>query len=594
MRLSRHWDWVLRHMDTQSLPLNAWLTALFFKLAGASFTSLWILPALESLLTVLLAFWVAERFLGERAAWPIAFLLATSFWASYVARFSMQSNTMLLVELMGLHLLGSFLDQKSGPRSWVGAGALGLVAAAGFYSYPAYYPVGVLIVWIVAARSGWGLGPWKGSFWTFVLVLGVAMLPLAWDLAIQGSGNYLHGISVLGNPWGRDQWKIVGSYLGSIALFEPKEGDYLPVGGPFLNYMLGLLFLAGTWKAYARRKEPAVLFLAAAFLLSLVPALLTRSLEYLRLSAAMPFAFAFCGLGLEWVWREARGRRRWVLVAILLLSSAWEGWRLFAIYPGEWSTPSSRWAENIKSVRGYRAYQVLRHWEREKGPGSFLANLGTQVLDQSLAFATFSTDACRCPVPGGPRWVAVIVNLHYRPFLTHRFPEGRAYGLDWEGRGRYGGDMIFVVPPTDGNSHDLQHWVRLDRELAHSTEMVLERSVSGPRSAILKELSDRAPMAGADPFLASCLWEKIYTQLNYEVAYGERPMKDDIGPLILTLRRALSEGYPLAHLYNELGSLEWRAGLIPEAKKAFRAALAAPLNRTKAAQHLRQIELETR
>jgi len=41
-------------------------------------------------------------------------------------------------------------------------------------------------------------------------------------------------------------------------------------------------------------------------LAALVPALLTRSLEYLRLSAAIPFAAALCALGVDWLWDYAR------------------------------------------------------------------------------------------------------------------------------------------------------------------------------------------------------------------------------------------------------------------------------------------------
>jgi hypothetical protein len=55
---------------------------------------------------------------------------------------------------------------------------------------------------------------------------------------------------------------------------------------------------------------------------------------------------------------------------------------------------------------------------------------------------------------------------------------------------------------------------------------------------------------------------------------------------IETLRDGLREGYPAAHLYNHLGFLWLLRQNEPEAKKAFRQALKAPINLTDSALHL--------
>ena len=221
-----------------------------------------------------------------------------------------------------------------------------------------------------------------------------------------------------------------------------------------------------------------------------------------------------------------------------------------------------------------------------------MGNLITKVLDQSLATAAYSFNTAANPKYGfdDSHWVAAITNLHYKPFLQARFPEARVYNLDLEGVEPYGGDILFLAPITAGNRNVFAAWFEMDQRLKAVTTLIVDRSESGPRTQILEELAKRSPFTRDDPFLESCLWEEIYTQLNYEIAWGEVKPQDNIVERVNVLRQALKKGYPVAHLWNELGNLYWLTGNIPQARLAFEEAIRAPLNKTKAREHLRLLD----
>jgi Flp pilus assembly protein TadD len=80
-----------------------------------------------------------------------------------------------------------------------------------------------------------------------------------------------------------------------------------------------------------------------------------------------------------------------------------------------------------------------------------------------------------------------------------------------------------------------------------------------------------------DPFLESLLDEKlfIYDMSNHDALQA---LKD--------MQRALTLGFPAAHLYNNLGVLWFTLGNYANARESFKAALHAPLNHTQAALNL--------
>ncbi len=594
IRLMSRWDWTLRQLGFLVTPLSNWGMALFFQVLGPSLKSLWLYPALESSLAVGAGYLAARQFLNQRTSLVFAIFMAGSFWPAYAAKFALPLDAMLLMENLSFLALGVFLNHKGL------AGRPALAALVGFLTGLVFYaslPCGLIaavISFAMAARCLTAGGPRRGGYLSlgcYAGVLAAALAPLFLDILARGMGNY--NTSALATHWDAQQARVAGAYLGSIFLSRPgAAGDYSPIGGAFLNPVLTLFFLAGLVKMWVSRKEPLFQGLGWCLLLALGPTFLTGSLEYFRTANAMPFALALGAIGADSIFEILAPPKRLWLCALIALSLAWDGYRLLVLYPGEWSVPNSNWAENYKSIRGWRAFGVLSYWEKNRGPGCYLGNLDTQTLDQSLAIATFPFNAAENGKYSleDSGWVAVLTNLHYMPFLKTRFPECRIYSLDWEHKGRYGGDVLFVAPMSGPNRPVFLKWFALNQKLQESTDEIMDRYQSGPRNAILEELGRQEAYAQGDPFLESCLWEKIYTQLNYEVAWGEVPFTANRPALAYALREALQKGYPAAHLWNELGNILWTAGRTAEAKQAFENALRAPLNLTKAAEHLRQLQ----
>jgi tetratricopeptide (TPR) repeat protein len=93
-----------------------------------------------------------------------------------------------------------------------------------------------------------------------------------------------------------------------------------------------------------------------------------------------------------------------------------------------------------------------------------------------------------------------------------------------------------------------------------------------------------------DRFLESCLWEQVFNSYNSDAAYGDHRMKEDFQGALASLEMALKKGYPAAHFYNELGSMEALVGNRPEAIRDFKRAIQSPFNATAAAENLKAVE----
>jgi tetratricopeptide (TPR) repeat protein len=94
-------------------------------------------------------------------------------------------------------------------------------------------------------------------------------------------------------------------------------------------------------------------------------------------------------------------------------------------------------------------------------------------------------------------------------------------------------------------------------------------------------LNQLSPLFQTNPWLQSIYWEKKALLDS---------MESRLPDVVEDLQKALKKGYPAAHLYDEEGLfLEW-TGQREKAKVFFEQALRLPLNHTRAAQHLAELE----
>lgn len=577
----RHWKWTLSLGNDGAPPLYYWGLAGFFKWFGVSLTSLWVFPALVSLLTLPLTYGVARnRFSPFFSAW-IAFFLASSFWAAYGARFSESPVLLIPVECLSFGMLSRFLSARTDrEKFWAGLG-LGIVVGIGFY---VYFPFAM-----VAAAVCFGLmpdlgkkssGSWKARL-AFLLILGVVLLPLALSLLRGRSGGYY--LSWIGGAEGGALWRqavLSLSYLSGIFWGTIVEGDYGPVWGGFFNPIESTFFFMGLIELFRRRQLRSSQWLGIALLLTLVPGVVTHSVEFFRIIGFLPLGIWVIAWGacVPFPWK---GLSRPFLFSLLVLSAALNGWHLFRKYPEAWAAPGARWAVNIKSIEYYGAYQVLRDLAAREGPGAVLEEFQPDNYDRSLTIAIYSFNTAENPAYGfaDSKWVAVLTNVHYGPFLLKRFPRSRVFPLPHEPSVQYGGDVLWVVPVDSSDRAVLGKWFEADQALKRASRDMVERRFRGSRDRILADLAACLDLMRDDPFLWTLYWDKRHVQEDLQAAYGDVPMDRIYGQSLFCLRQALAKGYPAAHLYNELGTFLELGGDWKGAAVAFRAALRAPPTR---------------
>ena len=117
----------------------------------------------------------------------------------------------------------------------------------------------------------------------------------------------------------------------------------------------------------------------------------------------------------------------------------------------------------------------------------------------------------------------------------------------------------------------------------------MDRKEHQLRDEILDALRPLESHAGQDPFLASCYWEKIHVQYNLQAAYGDATLQSIYAGSLGAVQQAIRQGYPAAHLYNELGVLLELGQRPTEAREAYLKATQAPLDVTPARQNLLKI-----
>src|SRR5688572_25120983 len=124
-----------------------YLMAGVFLVAGPSPVTIKLTSALIGIATVLVTYFAASRFLGERAGLCAAALIAVSRWHVTFSRMGFRAILApLWVSLVALALWWLVKRRTRGA-----AALFGFVVGAGFYTYPAYWAVPPALALIAAA-----------------------------------------------------------------------------------------------------------------------------------------------------------------------------------------------------------------------------------------------------------------------------------------------------------------------------------------------------------------------------------------------------------------------------------------------------------
>ncbi len=586
IELIENGDWHFFYSYAQWPPLFVWSLGTFFKILGPSLETLWLFPAILSLLTIPLAFAAAKAFFSETFAFVFICLWAFNFEPLYLGRFCQGHEIEVLWQLAVLALLGTLLRQTSNKIKKITAAFLGFFTGTGFYTLH-HWPV--MVAFIFLAVLGMVIPHFesrKGILISFLTLLLSTSLPYLIIFFSTNHGIYLKSRWVFqGGTSPKEQFHLITQYLGS--LFWGVNTDrfaFKPFWGGFLNPLAGTLFLLGLIFIFRSQEKHLKAWILFGLCLFLLPALLSNDLEMLRMLLVFPMLLTVCVMGLyelsEWMGNGPMGLT--VVFILLCLSSGMDIYHLFGPYQKIWHSGTQTAILDVKSMERFRAFQLLGSVSRARGPGLIFTELETSPFDQTLAIAVYPFNAARNPglAPESANWAGLLTNINFAPFLSQRFPQSHWFPLTSDAATPQGTLVLGIFSITRDNQKEFFNWLETERLLRRITSLLFDSPFGKPPRGVLEKLVQLEPLVRKDPFLESFIAERIFF-FGLSCSDNSKSME--------ALSRGIRLGYPAANLYNDLGVLWWTLGDKDKARESFEAALHSPLNHTPALLNLRKL-----
>jgi hypothetical protein len=570
IRLSEKWDWRFFYSFGQVPPLPIWSSALLLKAGAPAFFSLWFPSAVVSSLTVFTGYAAARQFFPRSFAFLCAGVLAFGYWPFLLGRICHQGIWLPLWVCLCLFFLGRFLKASTPSGQRREAVTLGFATGLGSFTFTPW-PCMALAV-LGGAFCGSPSKPLRNARHLpyFLGAMLAAMGPFLFAVWREGWGQHIGAMSALSGwfSW-KHQVLTVLSYLTEM-LWGTLEGDsaYVAAYGGMLNPLWGAVFLLGLLQMIKDRSSKLIQWVGLAFLLGMLPGLLSMNVEMFRVAAALPFLLFTTVLGLAGLLtRVPPGRRVILLTALFILGAGIDGWRILKSQGPPSGKPSED-TEGVLPLADLRAYGILKEASDRLGPGWIFTEFTENPYDQSLFDATYAFNAAENPrlQPNRARWAGLLTNVHYLPFLSPRFPGAAWYRLG----GNLPGDqgmLLGMIPLTEKTLEPLGRWTQAHhyfRSLGWAINSISEDRTYAAAEGLFVQ---KPALVGEDPFLESCYWERraeFYYSYNFHLHYQDQ---------LRALRQALQSGYPAAHLYYKLGSLLMRKREFGAARKALQSAL---------------------
>jgi hypothetical protein len=592
LELSRQWSWKFFYTFGEAPPLTVWTVAILFKLGFSPAFSLWLTPALISLLTLATGYWATRQWFSKSFSLVGLGLLGFSYWPLLLGRLCHQGIWLPGWVCLCGGVWGAFNRAwgKSAKRSW----ALGMGISMGLGSFIfTPWPV-VTLVFLVSLFWGWVIRPGK-NLHCFILALGsmgITLVPFTLAVFREGYGAHILSLS----PWGG--WyhfsKIIPNALDYLTMLFWGVGDlepaYTPVTGGFLNPFLGSFFFLGILELWRFRENLLARWVAAAFFIFLLPGALSLNVETFRIAQILPLVLLICAAGIQSALQTLPSQRQWMFLAALFLISGSLDFHLLSSPYDHPDQHPENFGRPVRSLERYRAYQILDEIQKTKGPGWVLADFDTDSFnDPTLLVMTYPFNI----VGHGslleelgaqkqfPKWLAIFVNAQYEPFLKKRFPEGKWWIVSKGLSLPDGGDMLGVLPNTPQNAQIFFAWRNLNEifRTADRRRFLQNYQILYP---VIQTLELTSPFKN-DPFLESVYWDKRAAYEYVALDYDQQ---------LYSYQMAVKEGYPTAEFYYKWGELLRVKGRLAEAEEAYLKATKAPLDLTPSAQILAALKTQ--
>ncbi len=583
MYLSQKWKWDFFYSYTHLPPFFFWGLGLFFKCFGVSLTSLWAFPALLSTLTLPLAYVSARFFFSKSVSIIFLCFWVFGFWPIYLDRLCVQHGLLVLWQLLTFIVLGWFLKRLAKHPSIGPALLLGFCTSLGFYILLHAVVMAIYMITIVTYSILHYSSSNRKPLYAFLLSFFLCSTPIivAW-LRLNHQSDYVHHLWAFNNNFGfLSQLKVIFQYISGLFWGEDTYTySYRAFGGGFFNPWFGALFLTGLVQSLKNWKKEINLCLICGLILFLLPAFLTGEVEMLRMILVLPFIFIYCALGLQNLLELVPPQRRMTFFLMLLIIVAFSDfYRMEITYRNFWKTDPTVSLRYTKSLQRWKAYEILQKQSEKFGPGIILTEFDPTPFDQTFTIATYPFNAARNPHLDYAKatWTGLITNVNYVPYLCHQIPSSRWFPLSVGLNTSMDNLVLGIIPVESNTSKRIYSWLQMEKNLWPITYALFQMPYGQLDPNISKMLLQCRSSINNDSFLESSLDEKqfIYDMSNHDTVNA---LKD--------MQRALTLGYPAAHIYNDLGVLWFTLGDYSNARESFKAALRAPLNHTQAALNL--------
>lgn len=548
IELSQKWDWRYFYTAGQDPPTLFWICGLFFKFSNSVFFNLWVPAALISCLSVVVGFLAARQFFSRSFSFVCTGLLAFSYWPLYLGRVAFPGAFVLLWWPLTLLVLGQYLKASS-TRKTVLAPVLGVVTGLNTFTFTSW-PFFAFSIWIAVLFE---MTRQREKSWRRLLLFaggfGIGLLPFLWASFQLGFGQHISDVALWSRPvnW-KKQAQVVLNYLSVLGWGPLHEDNYnTPFQGGYLNPVWATFFLLGLVGFFQRLSSGLARWIIGCGLLFLIPGFLTINMDGFRIIQILPLLLVVTAYGCRVLLDPVSRNWRVPLLSLLFLFSLlFDMGRLAQPYRQVDLHPEKFQATG-KSLARYRAYQALQTWVDLLGPGIILGEWDIPA-DRTLEAVTYFNNSNLNPRldPARSKWLALLTDRHYWPFLEKRFPRASFTDLDAD-FSKGGNRMLLVIRDSSKNRESLQRWACADRAFRNLNWAIDHIHDRDCLTRVDQDIHTDYPLVRGDPFLESVYWEKAaYFYYYYGGHYPEH---------LRALQLAVTRGYPAAHLYTELAEL---------------------------------------
>jgi hypothetical protein len=293
-----------------------------------------------------------------------------------------------------------------------------------------------------------------------------------------------------------------------------------------------------------------------------LPGILTNSVELYRVLLTFPLFTILAAMGAYGLMAEECRNWRLMLVFLLMVGSMSLDINNFAnhycntrIIP-----PDRQW----RNVEYFDAYNILRDFSRKEGPLYIFSTFNTDYDNKTLDFTCIPFDALHNPSlsRARPRWVALIINIQYKPYFIKNFHVLRFKVLNTDKKKLtdpkpFG---LFLIPTSQFKGPMLANWMKADEIYREVDFQVNNKKVSDLWAGFLSANSTLGDQYTEDPFLTAVYWEKMgfFKFLDgYFIQATE------------AYRNAIQNGIPASQLYYDLGFCLQLQNKMNESRKCF-------------------------